>query len=438
MLTLMDGQIASLTAEVAACKQAESSSSGSSAAPKKKGAEAEIARRKTLLYVPADCKNPFPERPKNLESDMPQIFPMYGDKTHDALSKKTASSMKYEYAVLAPAFSYMHGSLAFVTDTVDGLDAEAFTPDEIYEWVKRVGNSIHGVYSLLCNRFTDCVYQGTEDLVTDTILKEYIEEFEKGKNKASLYANMKNAALAETETSRYPEGSEEEERGVTPIQRSYSGSLVESRCDGFEDPPHGSTTHVSRVFLVKKGEKWRLVFDFKWLDSFCIKSRAPRQRERVRRVLARRGLSRNEKKGQRERQLIEHLGLEVDLKDRLFRVTKKPSGEAVTSRVVFRADDQAKLGREDEADSASTPQSGVVAPSAGDEPVERRPDVSVAMQREHISSMEDVLSVVLLKEKGRRHHQTSSIVHRYIDPTAVPNEYMKHFCGWMAPYSSCG
>ena len=177
-----------------------------------------------------------------------------------------------------------------------------------------------------------------------------------------------------------------------------------------------------------------------------------------------------------------------------------------------------------------------------------RPDTGVAMQREHICSTEHVLSVVLLKEKGRRHHQvkrrlqipwtgvtglrealenwqvhrdlaweqstssrtptenvpgsywklpgergpfegaslanewiqlalgwlgcippegghftahstrkgaataaravgtmlervcffggwaqTSSAVHRYIDPTAVPDEYMKHFFGWMAP-----
>ncbi|KAK3252546.1 hypothetical protein CYMTET_38159 [Cymbomonas tetramitiformis] len=32
----------------------------------------------------------------------------------------------------------------------------------------------------------DCVYQGTKGLVTDTLLKEYIDEFERGKNKTSL------------------------------------------------------------------------------------------------------------------------------------------------------------------------------------------------------------------------------------------------------------
>ncbi|KAK3276374.1 hypothetical protein CYMTET_15545 [Cymbomonas tetramitiformis] len=47
------------------------------------------------------------------------------------------------------------------------------------------------------------------------------------------------------------------------------------------------------------------------------------ERERVRRVLARVGLSRNEKKGQWEPgQLIEHPGLEVDLREGLFRVTE--------------------------------------------------------------------------------------------------------------------
>ncbi|KAK3251764.1 hypothetical protein CYMTET_38906 [Cymbomonas tetramitiformis] len=136
---------------------------------------------------------------------MPQVFQMYADKMYDVLSKKTASSMKY-----------------------DGrLTKTLYSADEAVERLKRVENWIHGVYSLLCNRYTvlqlraaidgegaskadsdsfraklkfveDCVYQGTEDLVIDTLVQEYIDEFEPGKNKASLYANMKSAALAET------------------------------------------------------------------------------------------------------------------------------------------------------------------------------------------------------------------------------------------------
>ncbi|KAK3248870.1 hypothetical protein CYMTET_41676 [Cymbomonas tetramitiformis] len=94
VIATMSGQIASLTAEVAACKLLEPSSSGGTATSKKKGAEAEIARRKALPYVPADPKNPFPNKPKNLDSDMPKVFPMYGDKTYDSLSKKTAGSLQ--------------------------------------------------------------------------------------------------------------------------------------------------------------------------------------------------------------------------------------------------------------------------------------------------------------------------------------------------------
>eukprot|EP00854_Cymbomonas_tetramitiformis_P034029 gene34029-biopygen4819 len=63
------------------------------------------------------------------------------------------------------------------------------------------------------------------------------------------------------------------------------------------------------------------------MDDFLIlastEEEAFVQRERVRRVLARLGLSRNEKKGQWEPgKLSEHLGLEVDLRDGLFRVTE--------------------------------------------------------------------------------------------------------------------
>ena len=63
-----------------------------------------------------------------------------------------------------------------------------------------------------------------------------------------------------------------------------------------------------------------------YMDDFLViaktREEAFVQRERVQRVLARLGLTRNEKKGQWEPgQLIEHLGLEVDLRDGLFRVT---------------------------------------------------------------------------------------------------------------------
>eukprot|EP00854_Cymbomonas_tetramitiformis_P034030 gene34030-biopygen4820 len=222
LIATMTGQIATLRAEVAAGKVADPSSSSARAATKKKGVEAELERRKRLTYVPQDLDNPFPSRPKNLDSKMPQLFAIYGDKSYDSLSKKSASLMKYEYV-------NNHDFLKYASQTVEGF--EDFEPDDMYDRLVRLENSIHGVYTLLCNRFTvlqlrasldgegasksdadslraklkfveDCVYQGTEGLVTHSLLKEYLDEFDKGKNKAVMYANMKHAALVETGNTR--------------------------------------------------------------------------------------------------------------------------------------------------------------------------------------------------------------------------------------------
>eukprot|EP00854_Cymbomonas_tetramitiformis_P015972 gene15972-biopygen16470 len=82
-----------------------------------------------------------------------------------------------------------------------------------------------------------------------------------------------------------------------------------------------------------------------------------------------------------------------------------------------------------------------------------RPDTGVSMQRQHINITGDTASVVPHKEKGRRHvrlkrrltvpadgvrglvpllqhwEQLSSAIHSYIDPTAVPDEYMERYFG---------
>ncbi|KAK3252623.1 hypothetical protein CYMTET_38084 [Cymbomonas tetramitiformis] len=223
----MSEQIASLSAEVAASKSADPPPP--STPTKKKGAEAELERRRKLPYVPEDPDDPFPSRPKNLDSDVPQLYAMYGDKSYDSLNKKSASSMKYEYAVLAPALSYFHDFLKF-TEGIVG-DYDSLEKDGLWDRLVRLENSITGVYTLLCNRFTvlqlrasidgkgasksdadsrraklkfvkDCVYGGTKGLVTDTLLKEYLAEFDKGKNKAAMYTNIKHAALVETGNAR--------------------------------------------------------------------------------------------------------------------------------------------------------------------------------------------------------------------------------------------
>eukprot|EP00854_Cymbomonas_tetramitiformis_P034342 gene34342-biopygen26299 len=179
-------------------------------------------------------------------------------------------------------------------------------------------------------------------------------------------------------------------RDATPAQQIWLNEEIKRALGSGAWKRASKREHVSRVLLVKKSgtNKWRLIVDMRWLNSFCVKSKgqlfqfsalpfgwsdAPRifvkfmkvmvealrspgaaedrrellkpknrrvatpryevrrrageeafvQRERVRRALARLGLTRNEKKGQWEPgQLIEHLGLEVDLREGLFRVTE--------------------------------------------------------------------------------------------------------------------
>ncbi|KAK3233094.1 hypothetical protein CYMTET_56579 [Cymbomonas tetramitiformis] len=153
-----------------------------------------LERRRKLAYVPATSINPFPPRPATLTSRMPQLYDLHGSKTYDALSKKSNSSMN--------------------------------------EWQKRfhaVTDSVHGVYTLLCNRWTmlelrgqleqepgssqrggsdalraklqfveDRVYQAPDGVVADEVLQQWLNDFDKNRGKAMLSLTAKNAANAET------------------------------------------------------------------------------------------------------------------------------------------------------------------------------------------------------------------------------------------------
>ncbi|KAK3256298.1 hypothetical protein CYMTET_34561 [Cymbomonas tetramitiformis] len=139
-----------------------------------------------------------------------------------------------------------------------------------------------------------------------------------------------------------------------------------------------------------------------YMDDFLLllssRIEALRARGLTSRVLVRLGLSRNEKKGQWEpTQLVEHLGLEVDLKAGQFRVTparlqkihlqskallgeasrqRSPSGEIVSHGAPLRALHEAGMGREGEAHTAGVERHRVVAQAAGSEPVERSQDLA--------------------------------------------------------------
>ncbi|KAK3259230.1 hypothetical protein CYMTET_31760 [Cymbomonas tetramitiformis] len=160
---------------------------------------------------------------------MPRMYCMYSDKTYDSLTKKSALSMKCEYTVLAPALALLHDALMF--RTVEGLEAEEFTPNDVLDINLAILNSMHDVYSLLRNRFTvlqllvsidaegafksdtdgvhaklkiveNCVHQGTEDLVNGKDDKERRASEDKGKGEgrgkgagADAHYNVRGTAL---------------------------------------------------------------------------------------------------------------------------------------------------------------------------------------------------------------------------------------------------
>ncbi|KAK3283580.1 hypothetical protein CYMTET_8728 [Cymbomonas tetramitiformis] len=105
--------------------------------------DADLEALKHLPYVPQVVGNPFPVRPATLEIDMPKMYDLYNNKTYDALSKHTNSSMHYEQLVLAPALSYMHDAIVYSEGTMDLLMDEKDPPsmEELGERVYTAHNT---------------------------------------------------------------------------------------------------------------------------------------------------------------------------------------------------------------------------------------------------------------------------------------------------------
>ncbi|KAK3242073.1 hypothetical protein CYMTET_48217 [Cymbomonas tetramitiformis] len=191
--------------------------------------DAELEALKKLLYVPHVEGNPFPVRPATLETDMPQMYDLYNDKTYDALSKRTNSSMRYEQLVVAPALSYMHDAIAFSEVTLDWCQDEKDPPtvEELSERVFAAHNTFKGVFSLLNNRYTmlqlrasmECdatshggaealraklafieekVYAGSDGFVSDSVLTKWLKEFDTTKAKAVMNTHAKASAKVST------------------------------------------------------------------------------------------------------------------------------------------------------------------------------------------------------------------------------------------------
>ncbi|KAK3281801.1 hypothetical protein CYMTET_10429 [Cymbomonas tetramitiformis] len=200
-----------------------------------KTAEQLLERRKKLDYVPAASVNPFPPRPATLTTRMPQLYDLHGSKTYDALSKKSNSSMKYECMVLAPALSYLHDVVNACNQALDVNEDSGLTLREWQKHCHEVTNSVHGVYALLCNRWTmlelrgqleqepgssqrggsdalraklqfveNRVYQAADGVVADEVLQQWLNDFDKNRGRAMLNLTSKNAASAETRVVKDP------------------------------------------------------------------------------------------------------------------------------------------------------------------------------------------------------------------------------------------
>eukprot|EP00854_Cymbomonas_tetramitiformis_P002121 gene2120-biopygen2021 len=169
--------------------------------------------------------NPFPARPATLDTDMPQMYDLYNDKTYDALSKRTNSSMRYDKLVLAPALSYMHDAPAYSDETLDWLQDEKAPPtlEELGERVCATHNTLKGVFALLSNRYTmiqlradmktnatshggadalraklafieEKVYARSDGLVTDSVLTMWLKDFNATKAKGVMQTHVKASA----------------------------------------------------------------------------------------------------------------------------------------------------------------------------------------------------------------------------------------------------
>ncbi|KAK3252908.1 hypothetical protein CYMTET_37814 [Cymbomonas tetramitiformis] len=228
MMKLMMKQMETLAARVEVAEEAAAKAVSQAGGSAQSG-DAELEALKKLPYVPHVEGNPFPARPATLETDMPQMYDLYNDKTYDALSKHTNSSMRYEQLVLAPALSYMHDAIAFSEVTLDWCQDEKDPPtvEELSERVFAAHNTFKGGFSLLNNRYTmlqlrasmesdatshggaealraklafieEKVYAGSDGLVSDSVLTKWLKEFDTTKAKAVMNTHAKASAKVST------------------------------------------------------------------------------------------------------------------------------------------------------------------------------------------------------------------------------------------------
>ncbi|KAK3252189.1 hypothetical protein CYMTET_38505 [Cymbomonas tetramitiformis] len=342
LLNTMMQQVNSLNARVEVA-EAEAAASAAKAATQGSGTaqsrDAEIEALRQFPYVTLVAGNPSPTRPATLENHMPQTHHLYNDNTYNALCKRTNALMRYERLVLAPALSYLHDSAAHSASAVDSVtDKEnAPTMEDLGEGVSAAHNTVKGVLALLNNRYTmiqlrarmesdATVHGGAESVACEAGVH-------RGEDLTFRAERCWTPCASRGVQRREPTLQEKGVSGAEP------GDEQVASCDGLplvELAPRQVALQdrdSKKLRRLAKPDNWCFSFDLQ--DGYHVVGINPAFQEYMQFdvwgscfsaapfLSGRKScLIRNEKKGHWEAaQLVEHLGLEVDLKAGQFHVT---------------------------------------------------------------------------------------------------------------------
>ncbi|KAK3284268.1 hypothetical protein CYMTET_8069 [Cymbomonas tetramitiformis] len=217
-ITLMMEQLTHLNAD-----KAKGDVAGSPALTK---GDKELARHQTLPYCPYREDDPYPTRPATLETRMPQLFDLYGDKTFDSLNKNASSSPKYGQLVLGPALAHFHDAVQFSDDTLELLenqDKVSVSAQEMEQRVYETHSTMMGVFNLMAQRYSmlqlhasldgdaaayrgpeafkaklafmeEKVYNNSDGFTNEPIFNQWLQEFENSRQRAVMNTTAKQAA----------------------------------------------------------------------------------------------------------------------------------------------------------------------------------------------------------------------------------------------------
>ncbi|KAK3239844.1 hypothetical protein CYMTET_50260 [Cymbomonas tetramitiformis] len=287
--------------------------------------DTELARRQKLPHRPYSECNPYPPHPATLETRMPQLYDLYGDKTFDSLNRRSSSSLKYEQVVLAPALAYLYDAVQFSVETLDPLE-------NLDTSRRRRSNREYAELKVKLAFMEEKDYKDIDGLVAEPFFNQWLQEFDSSRqctvmNSTATQAakavvgskaenGVINAELEAPQTHQNPprislaadvaRAQPRLAEGLPPAINALSTNLPGAYVT-FGDQPEGAYSSgestakkggsarggrgaalgqrsrgkghkhesVSRIFLVlKTGLNPRhIVYDFRWIYAFCRKSR---------------------------------------------------------------------------------------------------------------------------------------------------------------------